>query len=81
MPEPLYDQTIRDLLPDVVGARIIEMLQHDPDDFAETGEHLIDLCLDSGAILRINLDEGSVSYLPLDDTDDPDDDETGAVDG
>lgn len=50
----LYDKTIRDILGDeVLGRTIVELTQHDKDEYVDTGETYIEVCLDNGLVLQL----------------------------
>ena len=46
-------QSIRAIFHDLIGARLIEITQHDKEDFMRTGRGFVDLMFDSGDVLRI----------------------------
>lgn len=56
MAEPLYDITIRHYLSAQVGTRIVEITQHDREEWAQTGDCVIYLHLDSGVTLEVRGD-------------------------
>lgn len=54
-----YETTVRDILGHLKGRTIIEIVQHDPDDFERSGECYVEILLDDGSYVRFPIgDEG-----------------------
>jgi hypothetical protein len=51
---PLYPETIRDVLPQLIGRTIVDLSQHDRDEREEEGSFYLELHLDNGGIVRVH---------------------------
>jgi hypothetical protein len=58
MDEGVYSN-IREILGGLVGARIIDISQHDQEHFEETGESFVEFLFDNGHTLRVTLTDDS----------------------
>lgn len=64
--------TIRECIGELVGAKLVEITQHDQEWFREHGTGFVDLMFDSGDVLRIFSMHGDEPFLVLNpDGDDP----------
>jgi len=54
---------IRDILGDLVGQRLVEVTQHDMDEWQETGEAYIMLMFENGASLQVFIGEDGFEYV------------------
>lgn len=59
-PDPLYPATVRELLGEVVGCRIVGLTQHDKEEFREDAGMRMELQLDSGALLILLSSTGDI---------------------
>lgn len=48
---------IREILGPLIGARVVDITQHDADEFAESQQAYVELLFDTGATLRFPVDE------------------------
>lgn len=51
MNEQLYPQTVREMIPDVIGARILDVSQHDKLEYEAGAIARVELLLDTGSVL------------------------------
>lgn len=51
MEEPYSN--IRNIIGELIGKRVLEITQHDPEYFERTGRSFVDLMFESGDVLRI----------------------------
>lgn len=82
--DPIYDETIRDLVAsELEGRVIVGITQHDKNEFLEDGRTRVELHLDNGSLLAFYSDgdielrrsDGTSSLWGLVSRDDDDDDE------
>lgn len=52
MPEEPY-ANIREIIGELIGAKIVDITQHDQEYFERTGRSFVDLMFDTGNVLRI----------------------------
>lgn len=65
-----YDVTIRDYIGDFIGHQILEITQHDPEEWEETGEMFVNLHFDDGRTLQFIVGEEGFHILTPDGEDD-----------
>lgn len=58
--------TVRDQLQEFIGQRLVEVTQHDEEEYRETGEAYIMLMFENGAVMQITLREGQISIPEID---------------
>lgn len=61
------DANIREILGDVIGARLIEVTQHDKEEFNETGLSYVALHFDNGLSLTFYTDGDGDDFLHIED--------------
>lgn len=52
--------TVRDQLAEFIGQRLIEVTQHDPDEYRSDHHAYIMLMFENGAVMQISLREGEI---------------------
>ena len=79
MPDDLYDQTIRDVLPidRIIGATILDVTQHDRTEYTVDGRTYIQFHLSTGVTIDVTITEATP--LSVLDIDSPDDDPTEII--
>jgi len=60
--------TIREILGEFIGTKIIEITQHDQEYFQRTGRSFVDLMLDSGDVLRFYVEDQGLCVNPTDES-------------
>lgn len=73
MPDDTY-ANIREILSDFIGTKLVEVTQHDEDEFKETGLSYIALHFDNGKTMTFYTDGSGPEFLVVEDLADDDGD-------
>lgn len=57
MTEERYERSIRDILGHLVGLKVVDITQHDPPEFEETGEAYVCLMFEDGSTVTFPIGE------------------------
>jgi hypothetical protein len=63
MPAEKEYVTIRGMIGDLIGSKIVDISQHDKEEYLSTGQGFVMLMLDNGATMRIPLRVGAPAVV------------------